>query len=383
MAVMSEEAMTGSSARRRKMLVLCPFPQGVAAGQRLKYEQYFDDWRAAGYEITVSPFMNMDTWRIAYEPGNYLQKGLGVLRGHWRRVKDLFRVRHYDLVYVFMWVTPFGSTIFERLVRRLARKLVFDVEDSVIIDTKSIDTKEVIHPIARLIRSPGKARHLIRTADHVITSSPFLNDTCLGINEKRACTYITSSVNTDRFLPATSRSTAAPVTIGWTGTFSSKVYLDLLREMFPKLAKRIDFRLKVIGNFDYELPGIELEVVRWSAEREVEDLQSFDIGVYPLPIDEWVLGKSGLKAIQYMALGIPTVATRVGTTPLIIRDGENGLLVDTEEEWLDALERLVRDPELRQRLGQAARLDAEALYSTKAVAALYRGVLASVMGPIE
>ena len=83
----------------------------------------------------------------------------------------------------------------------------------------------------------------------------------------------------------------------------------------------------MIGNFDYDLPGVDLEVVRWTAEREVEDLQAIDIGVYPLPIDDWVSGKSGLKAIQYMAFGMPTVATNVGTTPRIIRHGENGMLV--------------------------------------------------------
>ena len=169
------------------------------------------------------------------------------------------------------------------------------------------------------------------------------------------------------------------MTIGWTGTFSSKVYLDLIAGVFQRLAERVDFRLRVIGNFDYELPGVDLEVVRWSAEQEVEQLQALDIGVYPLPIDDWVLGKSGLKAIQYMAFGLPTVATEVGTTPRIIRDGENGLLVRTEAEWLDALERLVRDPALRRRLGEAARRDAVAKYSIKAVAAEYRRVLADAL----
>src|SRR5687768_17121214 len=98
---------------RRKMLVLCPFPEGVAAGQRLKYEQYFDDWRAAGYDISVSPFMDQAMWNIVYTRGHYLGKTLGVLRGHMRRLRDLFRVRRYDVVYVFMWVTPFGTTMFE------------------------------------------------------------------------------------------------------------------------------------------------------------------------------------------------------------------------------------------------------------------------------
>jgi glycosyltransferase involved in cell wall biosynthesis len=173
------------------------------------------------------------------------------------------------------------------------------------------------------------------------------------------------------------------VTIGWTGTFSTSEYLNLLRPVFQRLAERVDFRLKVIGNFDWQLDGVDLEVVRWTAEREVEDLQAFDIGVYPLSIDDWVTGKSGLKAIQYMAFGLPTVATNVGTTPLLIRHGENGLLVRTGEEWLEALERLVGDPRLRRRLGEAAREDAVAKYSTRAIAAEYRRVLESVMGQVN
>jgi len=112
----------------------------------------------------------------------------------------------------------------------------------------------------------------------------------------------------------------------------------------------------------------------------VEDLQAIDVGVYPLPADEWVTGKSGLKAIQYMAFGLPCVATEVGTTPMIIRDGENGLLVRNDDEWLSALIRLIDDPALRRRLGEQARKDAVRRYSTSAVAGDYRAVLESVIG---
>jgi len=367
-----------SSGAKKKMLVLCPFPEGVAAMQRLKYEQYFDGWRSDGWEIKVSPFMDMAMWRIVHERGHFFEKVLGVLKGHMRRIRDLFRIRRHDLVYVVMWVTPFGSTLFERLARKLARRMIFDVEDNVILESGAA-RQEVINPIARLLRSPGKPRYLIRRADHVISSSPFLNDDCLAINEKKAATYITSSVDTERFLPATPHSNDRPVTVGWTGTFSSKIYLDLLRPVFARLAERVDFRLIVIGNFDYELPGVDLEVIRWTAEREVADLQRLDIGVYPLPVDDWVMGKSGLKAIQYMAFGLPTVGTDVGMTPRILHNGENGLLVTTEAEWVDALELLIRDPDLRRRLGEAARRDAEAKYSVKAVAAKYRRVLSETM----
>lgn len=369
--------MTGQ--RRRRMLVLCPFPQGVAAGQRLKYEQYLDDWRAMGFDIDVSCFMDMAMWRVTYLSGSYPQKVLGVFRGHARRLFDLLRVARYDLVYIFMWVTPFGTTLLERLVRQLAQRVVFDVEDNVLVE-QSLPKSHSPNAAMQLLKGPSKARFLIRTANHVITSSPFLKDFCLEINRRRSCSYISSSVDTDIFLPKNRYVNEGVVTIGWTGTFSSKIYLDILRSVFQELARRVPYKLKVIGNFDYELDGVNLEVVRWNSEREVVDLQTFDIGVYPLPMDDWVLGKSGLKAIQYMAFGLPAVATDVGTTPMLIRHGENGMLVRTEKEWLTVLEQLVRDPGLRRRLGEAARRDAVEKYSKKAIAGAYRNVISEVMG---
>lgn len=364
----------------KRLLVICPYPQGVAAGQRLKYEQYLDDWRALGYEVDVAPFMDLALWQVLYKPGYALAKAFGVLKGYVRRLRDTAGVHRYDIVFIHMWVTPFGTALAERIVRRLAKKVIFDVEDNVLAEQSPQSGHP--NPVLRYLKGTAKARFLITQADHVITSSPFLNEFCLKLNRRKACTYISSSVDTDRFRPREREAghAGSPVTIGWTGTFSSKIYLDAVAPTLQVLATRVPYRLRVIGNFDYQLAGVDLDVVQWSAEHEVEDLQKFDIGIYPLPTDDWVLGKSGLKAIQYMAFGIPPVATDVGTTPLIVRHGENGLLVRTNDDWLTALERLVRDAALRARLGAAARIDAVAKYSVAAVTADYRRVLADVAG---
>ena len=369
--------MTASSGGKR-MLILCPFPVGVAAAQRLKFEQYYDDWRADGWEVDVAPYMDLALWRILFEPGHWADKVLGAAKGTLRRFRDIARVARYDLVYCHMYVTPLGTSIFERLTRALAQRLIVDVEDNVLSGQR---LEKAYNPnwLVKLVKGRAKTRFLIRTADHVVTSSPALNDLCREINEQRSSTYISSSVDTDRFVPANAYSNEGPVTIGWTGTFSARPFLNLLRPVFQDLARRRDYKLLVIGNFDYALPGVDLEVIRWTAEREVADLQRIDIGVYPLPIDDWVSGKSGLKAIQYMAFGLPCVATNAGTTPRIIRDGENGLLAVADQEWLDALERLIDDPALRRRLGEQARRDAVERFSTRAVAADYRGVIDSVM----
>jgi L-malate glycosyltransferase len=354
----------------KKILVICPFPYSLAAGQRLKYEQYFDHWRKNGYDITMSSFIDIKAWEIVYKPGNYAEKILGSLRGYIRRIGDIFRINRYDIIYVFMWVTPFGTSFFERLCRFLSEKLIYDVEDNVLMEKSN-----TVNPFVKLFKSNEKTLHLIKTADHVISSSPFLNDHCLNINTNKACTYISSSIDTSRFVPANSYTNDHKIVIGWTGTFSSKVYLDLLRNVFIELNKRCQFSLRVIGNFEYELPGIDLEVIQWSKEKEVEDMQGIDIGVYPLFQNDWVLGKSGLKAIQYMAFGLPAVATNVGTTPMIINHLENGCLVKTEEDWIETLENLINNPELRQKLGKAARNTVLNKYSQDVVKLQYLTIL--------
>ncbi len=359
----------------RTMLVLCPYPVGVAAGQRLKYEQYFADWSEQGYDITVSPFMDLAMWRIVHQRGHLWGKVLGTMRGMARRVRDFFRIASFDLVYIHMWVTPLGTTLFERATRALARRIVYDIEDNVALQPGDGH----VSPLKRLLKGTAKPAYLVREADHVVSSSPALNDWCQQQNRHARSTYISSSIDTDRFLPVNAYSNDRNPVIGWTGTFSSRPYLDLLREVLQELAQRRTFRLRVIGNFDYELPGVDLEVLRWSADQEVSQMQGIDIGLYPLPDDDWVSGKSGLKAIQYMAFGLPTVATSVGTTPRIIQHMHNGMLVSTPGEWLSALTQLLDEPDLRRRLGTAARAAAVANHSLHAIKSQYSNILNEVI----
>ncbi len=364
--------------KKKRMLVLCPFPHGVAAGQRLKYEQYLDHWRNKGWEIDISSFMDEKMWSVVYQRGNTVPKILGTMRGHIRRLIDLFRIPKYDLIYIFMYVTPLLTSFMERLVITLANRVIYDIEDNVHTQQNQISKIEP-NPLVKFLKWPGKVNFLIQASDHVITSSPFLNIDCKRITNNGYCSYVSSSIDTNRYIPKSKYSNEKTVVIGWTGTYSSKGYLDLLQNVFLKLAKKVKFKLHVIGNFNYNLPGIDLKVIEWKLESEIFDLQSFDIGVYPLPLDDWVHGKSGLKAIQYMALGLPCVATNFGTTPMIIKDRVNGRLVKTENQWVDALEELIKYPNIRKRIGQQARIDAVKNYSLHTIGDTYDNILKSVM----
>ena len=123
---------------------------------------------------------------------------------------------------------------------------------------------------------------------------------------------ISSTINTDLYLPINEYSNNKDLVIGWTGSHSTVPYLHILDEILIKLAKKYKFKLLVMGTSDFNIEGVHVETVEWNSKREIQTLQKMDIGLYPLPNNEWIKGKSGLKAIQYMALGLPVVASNLG-----------------------------------------------------------------------
>ena len=359
----------------KNILILCPYPKGIAAGQRFKYEQYFNSWEEQGFKIEVSPFFDMKTWDILYSESNYFLKIIGTLKGYLRRLRDIFLLRNYEIVYIFMWVTPLGSTLFERLVRRLSRSLVYDFDDAVFLDS---DKPKSINLSISGSSKTTKSRFLISSSDHVILSSPFHLSYCKDLNLNHMATYIPCSLDTYRLTRKKNAYDSDKLVLGWTGTFSSIPYLDLLRDVLMELNKTEQFKVLLITNFDYNLPDIDLDVIRWDKKSEVEDLHKIDIGLYPISRDKWSLGKGGLKVLQYMSIGIPSVATNYGTAIDIIKNGETGFLVDGKEEWISVLKKLIKDKELRLRVGKNARDHVVKNYSVKEIQSKYLEVLESL-----
>ncbi len=357
--------------KKKKILVLCPHPIGYVPGQRLKYEQYFDIFRENGYDITVSPFMSESFQKIVYEKGKLIQKIFWTIIGYAKRIFDLFRIRNYNLVYVFLWVAPFAPPIFEKLTRKLAKRLIYDIDDLVFLNPPS-STNPLIH----YLRSPKNHISLMKSADHVITCTPYLDNFVRQYN--RSTTDISSTVNTEVYKPKNNYGIKNKFVIGWSGSHSTSKYLHLLDNVFQELAKKHSFKLLVMGDENFNIDGVEVEALPWKEEHEVQTISRFDAGVYPLPNEEWVLGKSGLKAIQYMALGIPTVATAIGANFRVIQNGVSGFLVIDEKEWITILETLLTDPELRKKIGMEARKRVEDMFSIHNNKTVYLNILNAV-----
>jgi glycosyltransferase involved in cell wall biosynthesis len=161
---------------------------------------------------------------------------------------------------------------------------------------------------------------------------------------------VPSVVDADVYRPGPPRPPGGPVTIGWTGSASTVGNLNLIESPLRALASRPDVRLRFIGVGAPPIPGLDAELRAWRADTEVDDLRGIDIGLLPVPLSEWNKRKFFMKLIQYMPLGIPAVATPLGDNPEVIEVGRTGFLADSDEEWIQHLETLVSDHDLRARM---------------------------------
>lgn len=355
--------------KKKNILVVCPHPVGVAPGQRLKYEQYFEYLEKNGYNITVSPFMTIRFWNIVYKDKHIFEKIFWTIIGYIKRIIGLFRLPFYDGVYIFLWVSPFGPPLFEWLYSKICKSFIYDIDDLVFLKPSS-----KANPLISILKSRNNSIYLMKKAKHVITCTPYLDKFAKQFNSNT--TDISSTINTDLYIPKQDYSfqESKPI-LGWSGSFSTSKYLKLLTPVFRQLQKEFDFKLIVMGDSSFEIEGLEIEALPWKEEHEVSTIRRFDIGLYPLPDEEWVLGKSGLKALQYMSLGIPTVATAIGANFRVIENNNSGFLVSEETEWYSAIKKLIINENLRKTIGKKAAIRVEERYSINANKDIYKSIL--------
>ena len=338
------------------VLALMPALYDTSPGQRYRLEQWEPLLRELGVEITYAPFEDEELHALLYKPGLLGKKLRLVTRNLGRRRSLLRQVKDYDLVYILREAALLGPPIFEKLIHQRRVPIVFDFDDAIFVSYRSPSNGYLSY-----LKFASKTKTICRLASHVMVGNPYLAEYALQVNDR--VTVIPTTIDTEKYRVTRRAEQNGPPVIGWTGSYSTVQHLDTLRGALKKLAERESFRLRVIGTPNYECAPIDVEAMPWRADTELEDLSAIDIGVMPLPDDRWSKGKCGLKALQFMALGIPTVCSPVGVNTDIIQDDENGLIAGTEDEWVDKLSRLLREAELRQRLGQAGRATVEAKYS--------------------
>lgn len=343
-----------------KILFVCPYPAGLAPSQRFRFEQYFSLLNAKGIDYVQASFLTEQDYRILYKSGSMSRKFIAVVKGFLRRFFLVFKVGGYNKIFIHREASPLGPPVFEFLVSRvLGKDVIYDFDDAIWLPNTSKENKLIAG-----IKWHSKVRSIIKWSKAVSCGNEYLCQFARQYNSKVILNPTT--VDTICLHKTIKDQNSERLVIGWTGTHSTAVYLLDIIPAVAELEKKYDFDFLVISNQNPALPLKSFIFCPWNKETEIEDLLQINIGIMPLKEDEWSEGKCGFKLLQYMALGIPSVASPVGVNTRIIESNENGYLSSGTQDWIKYLSMLLEDAGLRQRLGSAGRQKVVKDFSTVA-----------------
>ena len=360
----------------RRVAALVPNVTGFSPGQRVRIEAWSDHLPDHGWSVDLYPFENAALHDVLYQPKRAGQKALRLTECYLRQIRRLRGLGHPDLIFIFQEAALIGPALLERWVSRSGIPIVYDLDDPRFIPYRSPNSGR-----ASVLKFPGKTNTICRLASHVIAINSLLADYASRYNSH--VTVVPNSVDINRFRPGTP--TSGPTRLVWIGSHSTASNLASIAPALSRLQADCSTPIRLIGGPASAVPHLEVESIAWSADTEVELLQEGHIGLVPVPNSPWNRWKFFLKTVQYMSVGLPVVAHPMGSNAEVITDGLNGFLAETQDEWYQRLRTLVDNPDLRRRMGAAARATAVERFSlplhVAKVASVFNEVATSVALP--
>lgn len=325
--------------------------------QRFRFEQYLPILNREGIEFKHSYLLDQKDDKTFYSKGNYFKKFKIVLKSLLKRLGELRTIKQYDIAFIQRESFMLGTSYFERKIAQKGVKLVFDFDDSIWLQNVSNANRNFAW-----LKDPNKTAQIIKCSTLVFAGNKYLANYALQYNKN--VTIIPTTIDTEEYkrIP---QNNSSVINIGWSGSITTIQHFNhaipFLKKIIEKYGNKV--KITVIGDANYSNPELGIKGLGWKRETEIAELSTFDIGIMPLPDDEWAKGKCGLKGLQYMALEIPTIMSPVGVNSEIIQDGVNGFLAESAEEWVQKIEALIQSPELRIKMGKAGRKTIEDHYS--------------------
>jgi glycosyltransferase involved in cell wall biosynthesis len=330
----------------------------LGPSSRVRFYQYVPSLASTGLEVQVAPLLGNDYVRNLYAGKS--QPVFSVLRSYIGRIADLLNSRRFDLLWIEKELLPWIPTFVEDLLLQRGIPWVVDYDDAVF---HRYDQHR-----SRVIRAllGNKIDTVMRQATTVVVGNEYLAERAYQAHAGRI-ERLPSVVDMNRY--TVKEKSGDRFYIGWIGSPVTAPYLGMIKDVLEEVIHQTGARLVLVGAGDQDpLPGLAKDILPWSEESEVAQIQSFDVGIMPLPDGPFEQGKCGYKLIQYMACGLPVVASPVGVNTRIVEQSVSGFQASNNSEWLEALVVLSRDAGMRTALGSAGRKKVEQEYSLQVTA---------------
>ncbi|MGI9069495.1 MAG: glycosyltransferase family 4 protein [Pyrinomonadaceae bacterium] len=344
------------------VLTLIPNRYGFPPGQRSSIEVWENVLKPVGIHLHYAPFESERLRQIIYRSGHQLEKAAEMIRGYVERLRLLRNLQDYDAVFVYREAALLGPAFLEKMIVRRGKPIIYIIDDPLYVPYRSPSNGYLSY-----LKFFGKVADICRLSAVVIVNSTHHRQFAEQYNKN--IWQIPAIVDTKQYVFRPETLDTERVCIGWSGSPTTVGNLRLVADALRELSPRVDHNVHLIGGTSFDLPGVRYTAQMWSAETEVADLRKMQVGMVPVPVNEWNKRKFFMKSAQYMALGIPPVATPIGSNPEVIEHGGTGFLADTTEQWVEYLELLIRDRDLRLRMSHKAAQVAQERFSLEANAA--------------
>ncbi len=351
-----------------RVLVL-PRYGAQGASSRLRMLQFLPALRVAGVDSVVCPLIDDELLLRKYRTGRY--SAWPLCASYARRIGAMLKAHQFDLIWIEKEALPWLPVSLEKAL--LATPYVLDFDDAVFHNYDRHRSSWV----RRLLGS--RIDTLMAGASAVTAGNGYLATRAEEAGAKRV-EILPTVVDLERYPPKSFVAAPEPIRIVWIGSPSTARYLSIIARPLAELARKRPFTLRVIGASGVHLAGVEVETVAWSADTEAAMVRECDIGVMPLADTDWERGKCAYKLIQYMACGLPTVASAVGANVEVTVEGRTGYLARDESDWTERLTELMVSETRRMTFGAAGRARVERDYSLQRVARRLVGILQRAAG---
>lgn len=354
-----------------KILLLSRYTR-LGASSRLRTAQYLPFLADAGFDVEIASFFD-DAYLHSLYSG---RKQRGTVISHTlRRVRDMRKRPRPDVIWLEKEALPWMPWLIEHALWPRGVPTVSDYDDA-IFHRYDQDGRALVRTLLG-----QKIGGVMAASAMVMAGNPYLAAYARQAGAKQI-EVVPTVVDLDAYTTAALPVPGAEPCVGWIGTPQtwSTLAHPIHAQIDPTLL-RLGARFRAVGaGLETQVHGT-LEIMPWSEATEVALIQSMDIGLMPLPDTPWTRGKCGYKLIQYMACGVPVIASPVGVNRDIVEHGVNGFLAETDADWRAAIETLLGDAELRRRMGAAGRKKVEDQYSLQTwgprVAEMLRSVVSA------